>query len=84
MSGQRFDELRSTAPSHRREGRCSVNLLNTRTIFWARVAAAIVTVSSLYRFAPRAAGLYFLKPLPSTLQEEVNAAADQHVAGIIV
>lgn len=84
MSGQRFDELRSTALSHRREGRFAVNLKNRRTIFWARVAAAIVTVSSLYLFAPWEAGVYFLKPLPSTLQEEVNAAADQHVAGIVV
>jgi CubicO group peptidase (beta-lactamase class C family) len=57
---------------------------NKRIVFWARVAAAIVTVSSIYLFAPWEYGLYYLKPLPDTLQEEVESAADQHIAGIIV
>lgn len=57
---------------------------NKTVIFFGRIAAAIVTIASIYIFAPWEAGLYYLKPLPDTLQEEVESAADQHIAGIIV
>lgn len=57
---------------------------NKKVVFWARIAAVSVTFTSIYVFAPWEAALHYLKPLPDTLQEEVNAAADQHIAGIIV
>lgn len=49
-----------------------------------RIVAAIVTVGSLYFFAPWKAGLSYLSPLPATVQEQVNSAVDQGIDGIIV
>lgn len=53
-------------------------------VFWARIAAAIVVVTSVYLFAPWEAGLYYLQPLPDRLEAEVTNAAGEHVAGVIV
>jgi len=49
-----------------------------------RVFAAIVTVSSIYIFAPWEAALYYFHPLPSTVQQQVDDAVNQGVDGIIV
>ena len=49
-----------------------------------RVAAAIVTIGSLYLFAPWKAGLSYISPLPATVQEQIDSAVDQGIDGIIV
>jgi CubicO group peptidase (beta-lactamase class C family) len=49
-----------------------------------RIVAAIVTVGSLYFFAPWKAGLSYLSPLPATVQEQVDSAVDRGIDGIIV
>jgi len=49
-----------------------------------RVAAAIVTVTSIYIFAPWEFALYYLSPLPTTVQEQIDEAVDQGLDGIIV
>lgn len=49
-----------------------------------RVAAAIVTVVSIYIFAPWEFALYYLSPLPSTVQAQVDEATRQGLDGIIV
>jgi CubicO group peptidase (beta-lactamase class C family) len=49
-----------------------------------RVAAAIVTVTSIYAFAPWEAAIYYFAPLPSTVQEQVDDAVNQGLDGIIV
>ncbi|HIG59963.1 MAG TPA: class A beta-lactamase-related serine hydrolase [Gammaproteobacteria bacterium] len=49
-----------------------------------RVVAAIVTVTSIYAFAPWEAAIYYFAPLPSTVQEQVDDAVNQGLDGIIV
>ena len=43
-----------------------------------------MTVASIYIFAPWEAGLLYLKPLPETVEEQVDDAVDQGLDGIIV
>lgn len=54
----------------------------TKTIM--RVAAVIVTFASIYLFAPWEFGLYYLKPTPSTISQELANAVDERFDGIIV
>jgi D-alanyl-D-alanine carboxypeptidase len=49
-----------------------------------RLLAGIVTLSSIYYFAPWEAGLYYLRPLSHTLQQEVDLFVEQGVDGVIV
>ena len=49
-----------------------------------RVAAAVVTVASIYIFAPWQAGIYYFMPLPATVQQQVDDAVNQGLDGIIV
>lgn len=49
-----------------------------------RVAAAIVTVTSIYIFAPWEFALYYLSPIPSSVQKQVDEAVDQGLDGIII
>ncbi len=58
--------------------------MTKNTKLGVRITAAIVTVASIYIFAPWEFALYYFSPLPSTIQEQVNEAVEQRVAGIIV
>lgn len=49
-----------------------------------RIAAAIVTFTSIYVFAPWEFGLYYLKPLPNTIEQELANAVEERLDGIIV
>lgn len=55
-----------------------------KKILALRIIAAIVTVSCIYLFAPWQAGLAWLKPLPATVQEQVDDAINYQLDGIIV
>lgn len=57
---------------------------NNRINLFMKLVAAIVTVASIWIFAPWEAGLYYLKPLPSSVQKQVDEAVDQGLDGIIV
>lgn len=46
--------------------------------------AVTLTVTSIYIFAPWEFGLYYLTPLPSTVEEQVKEASMQDLDGIIV
>ena len=48
------------------------------------MAAAIVTVTSIYIFAPWEAAILYFAPLPSTVQEQVDDAVNQGLDGILV
>ena len=54
------------------------------TIWVLRLAAAIVTVGSLYFFAPWRAAVSYLRPLPANVQGEVDQVLDYGLDGIIV
>ena len=49
-----------------------------------KLIAAVVTVTSIYIFAPWQAGVYYFYPLHSTVQEQVDDAVNQGLDGIIV
>lgn len=49
-----------------------------------RLIAGIVTLSSIYFFAPWEAGLYFLRPVSDTLQQEVDLLVEHGVDGVII
>ena len=49
-----------------------------------RIAAFIVTIMSIYFFAPWQFALYYLQPLPATIKEQTQEAIEQGVDGIIV
>ncbi|TWX58552.1 serine hydrolase domain-containing protein [Colwellia hornerae] len=49
-----------------------------------RVIAAIVTVSSIYIFAPWQAAIYYFAPLPLTVEQQVNDTVNHGLDGIIV
>ncbi len=49
-----------------------------------RIAAFIVTIMSIYFFAPWKFALYYLQPLPATIKEQTQEAIEQGVDGIIV
>lgn len=60
-------------------------MTQTRTTLWLlRLAAAVVTVGSLYLFAPWRAALPYLHPLPDTVQAELDHVHDYGLDGIIV
>jgi CubicO group peptidase (beta-lactamase class C family) len=58
--------------------------MKNRKILMMRVVAAIITVGSIYLFAPWQAGIHYLSPLPSSVQEQVDDAINQGLDGIIV
>jgi CubicO group peptidase (beta-lactamase class C family) len=49
-----------------------------------RMGAALVTISSIYLFAPWEFGLYYLKPIPKTIEQELSSAVSEGLDGIIV
>lgn len=49
-----------------------------------RIAAAAVTISSIYIFAPWQFALYYLSPLPDTVQAELDKATSHGIDGIIL
>ncbi|GLX80985.1 serine hydrolase domain-containing protein [Thalassotalea eurytherma] len=49
-----------------------------------QLLAVIVTVSSIYLLAPWRAGILYLSPLPSTVQEQLDSAVAKNIDGIIV
>lgn len=49
-----------------------------------RLMAVIVTFISIYLFSPWQYGLYYLQPLSSTLQQELDLFIEQGVDGVIV
>lgn len=49
-----------------------------------RVAAAIATITSIYIFAPWEFILYYLKPTPDTIAQELANAVEERFDGIIV
>lgn len=49
-----------------------------------RLAAAMVTIGSIYLFAPWKFALYYLTPTPNSVQALVEEAAKQDIAGVIV
>ncbi len=53
-------------------------------VWLLRIIAAIVTISSIAIFAPWLAVYAYLKPLPDTVQEEVDNAVNYDLDGIIV
>ncbi len=54
----------------------------TKTVL--RVIAGIVTCMSIYFFAPWEYGLYYLKPLPNSVQQELDSFISEGVDGVIV
>ncbi len=55
---------------------------HTKTIL--RMATVLVTISSIYLFAPWEFGLYYLKPIPKTIEQELTNAVNERLDGIIV
>lgn len=56
---------------------------------WKKVTLKILlafslTTTSIYIFAPWEYGLYYLTPLPSTVEEQVSEASQQGIDGIVV
>lgn len=58
--------------------------MNRSTKNVLRVVAGIVTFASIYFFAPWEYGLYYLRPLPETVQQELNQFINEGVDGVIV
>ena len=48
------------------------------------ITAAVLTTISIYVFAPWEFGLYYLKPTPDTIEQELVNAVDERLDGIIV
>jgi CubicO group peptidase (beta-lactamase class C family) len=57
---------------------------SNKKIIILRLLGAIVTVTSIYFFAPWQFALYYLTPLPSSVQEQTEEAIEQGLDGIIV
>ncbi|WP_416308321.1 serine hydrolase domain-containing protein [Neptunicella sp. SCSIO 80796] len=55
-----------------------------RTVWILRIIAAIVTIASVVIFAPWQAAYLYLKPLPDTVQQEVDNAIDYDLDGMVV
>jgi CubicO group peptidase (beta-lactamase class C family) len=53
-------------------------------VWLLRIVAAIMTVGSIFIFAPWHAAIAYLKPLPATVQEQVDDAVNYNLDGIIV
>ena len=56
---------------------------------WKKITLKVLlafslTTTSIYLFAPWEYGLYYLKPVPNTVEEEVKQASEQGIDGIIV
>jgi CubicO group peptidase (beta-lactamase class C family) len=58
--------------------------MKNRTKWFIRLAAAIVSVTTIYLLAPWQAGLHYLMPLPATVDEQVKDAIAKGFDGIIV
>ncbi|APE05321.1 serine hydrolase [Alteromonas sp. RW2A1] len=58
--------------------------MKPRNINILRAMAVLVTLTSIYLFAPWQYGLYYLKPLPSTLQQELDQFIDEGIDGVVV
>ena len=61
-----------------------MQLKNKTTLTLLRIAAVIVTITSIYIFAPWQFALYYLSPLPANVQAQTHEAIEQGVDGIIV
>ncbi|MDQ9093466.1 serine hydrolase domain-containing protein [Pseudoalteromonas haloplanktis] len=61
-----------------------MQLKNKKALTLMRIAALIITFSSIYFFAPWKFALYYLSPLPATVQAQTIEAIEQGVDGIIV
>lgn len=61
-----------------------MQLKNKATLTLLRIAAVIVTITSIYIFAPWQFALYYLSPLPASIQAQTHEAIEQGVDGIIV
>ncbi|NMR26655.1 beta-lactamase family protein [Pseudoalteromonas sp. NEC-BIFX-2020_015] len=59
-------------------------LKNKKTLTLMRITALIVTLTSIYFFAPWKFALYYLSPLPTTVQDQTIDAIEQGMDGIIV
>ena len=59
-------------------------MTRNKRIWLLRIIAAIITVCSIFIFAPWRAVLVYLKPLPATVQEQVDDAINYKLDGIIV
>lgn len=55
-----------------------------RSILLARLLALLVSVMSIYIWAPWRAGLMYISPLPDTLDEQLSQVTDGEFDGIIV
>jgi CubicO group peptidase (beta-lactamase class C family) len=53
-------------------------------VWLLRIVAAIITVGSIFIFAPWQAALAYLKPLPTTVEEQVDDAVNYKLDGIVV
>ena len=49
-----------------------------------RIAAAVVTIMSVYFFAPWKFAVYYLSPLPTSVEQQTAQAVEQGLDGIIV
>jgi CubicO group peptidase (beta-lactamase class C family) len=58
--------------------------MTRRQIAILRVAALAVTLGSILIFAPWQHGLYYFKPLPDTVQAQLDDAIDHGLDGIVV
>ncbi|SFU00032.1 serine hydrolase domain-containing protein [Pseudoalteromonas lipolytica] len=61
-----------------------LQLKNKKALRLMRVAALIVTLTSIYIFAPWQFAIYYFQPLPANIQAQTQEAIEQGVDGIIV
>ncbi|QPL43982.1 beta-lactamase family protein [Pseudoalteromonas sp. A41-2] len=61
-----------------------IQLKNKKALRLMRVAALIVTLTSIYIFAPWQFAIYYFQPLPANIQAQTQEAIEQGVDGIIV
>ncbi len=61
-----------------------IQLKNKKALTLLRVAALIVTLTSIYIFAPWQFALYYFHPLPANVQAQTQEAIEQGIDGIIV
>jgi len=55
-----------------------------KLVFGLRLLAAVVTIVSIYVFAPWQTALYWLTPLPDSIQQEIDHAVDEGLVGMMV
>jgi len=61
-----------------------IQLKNKKALTLLRIAALIVTLTSIYIFAPWQFALYYFYPLPANVQAQTQEAIEQGIDGIIV